>query len=59
MTERAWPRDYPNHSAASNDIADYIVSLYNSVRLHSKLSNLPLNAFELKSAINQYIGLCE
>lgn len=33
------------------DIADYIVGFYNSVRLHSKLGNLPPNAFELQSAI--------
>ena len=42
-----------------NDIADYIVSFYNSVRLHSKLGNLPPNAFEQQSAINQPSGVCE
>ena len=57
--ERVWQRDYANHAEATNDIADYIVSFYNSVRLHSKLGNLPPNAFEQQSAINQPIGLCE
>ena len=57
--ERVWQRDYANHAEATNDIADYIVSFYNSQRLHSKLGNLPPNAFEQKSAIKQPIGLCE
>ena len=49
--ERVWRNDYANHAEASNDIADYIVSFYNSVRLHSALSNLPPNAFEHQAAI--------
>ena len=57
--ERVWQRDYANHAEAMRDIADYIVSFYNSVRLHSKLGNLPPNAFEQQSAINQPIGVCE
>ena len=57
--ERVWQRDYANHAEATSDIADYIVSFYNSVRLHSKLGNLPPNAFEQQSAINQPIGVCE
>ena len=57
--ERVWQRDYANHGEAMNDIADYIVNFYNSVRLHSKLGNLPPNAFELKSAINQPISVRE
>ena len=32
--ERVWQRDYANHAEATSDIADYIVSFYNSVRLH-------------------------
>jgi len=48
-----------NHGGATNDIADYIVSFYNSVRLQSKLGDLPPKAFEQKSAINQPIGVCE
>ncbi|MEB0060127.1 hypothetical protein [Variovorax sp. LG9.2] len=42
-----------------SDIADDIVSFYNSVRLHSALGNLPPNAFEQKSAINQPIDVSE
>ena len=57
--ERVWQRDYANHAEAMSDIADYIIGFYNSVRLHSKLGNLPPNAFEQQSAINQPIGLCE
>jgi len=57
--ERVWQNDYANHGEAMNDIADYIVSFYNSQRLHSKLGNLPPNAFEQKSAIKQPIGVCE
>jgi len=57
--ERVWQKDYANHAEAMNDIADYIVSFYNSQRLHSKLGNLPPNAFEQKSAIKQPICLCE
>ena len=57
--ERVWQRDYANHAEAMRDIADYIVNFYNSVRLHSKLGNVPPNAFEQQSAIKQPIGLCE
>ena len=57
--ERVWQRDYANHAEAMSDVAQYIVSFYNSTRLHSKLGNLPPNAFEQQSAINQPIGLCE
>ena len=57
--ERVWQRDYANHAEAMSDIADYIVGFYNSVRLHSTLGNLPPNAFEQKSAINQLIDVSE
>ena len=57
--QRIWQRDYANHAEAMSDIADYIVSFYNSVRLHSALGNLPPNAFEQKSAINQPIDVSE
>ena len=43
---RGWQRDFAKHAEATSDIADYIVSFYNSVLLHSKLGNLPPNAFE-------------
>jgi len=58
-TERVWQRDYANHPEAMADIADYIVGFYNSVRLHSKLGNLPPNAFEQQSAIKQPIAVSE
>ena len=58
-TERVWQRDYANHAQAMTDIADYIVGFYNSVRLHSKLGNLPPNAFEQQSAIKQPIVVSE
>jgi putative transposase len=51
--ERVWLHDYANHGEATRDIADYIVAFYNSVRLHSKLGNLPPNAYERKTAIHQ------
>ncbi|WP_409516388.1 hypothetical protein [Comamonas sp.] len=41
------------------NIADYIVGFYKSVRLHSKLGNLPPNAFEQKSAIKLPIAVSE
>ena len=58
-TERVWQRDYANHAEAVTDIADYIVAFYNSVRLHSKLGNLPPNAFEQQSAIKKPIAVSE
>ena len=39
-----------NQAEATSDIADYIVSFYNSARLHSTLGNLSPNAFEHASA---------
>ena len=56
-TERVWQRDYANQAEAMTDIADYVVSFYNSVRLHSTLGNLPPNAFEQQSAIKQPIAV--
>ena len=58
-TERVWQRDYANHAEAMTAIAEYIVAFYNSVRLHSKLGNLPPNAFEQQSAIKQPITVSE
>lgn len=48
--ERVWQRNYANHPEAIHDVADYIVNLYNSVRLHFKLGYLPPNDFEHQSA---------
>jgi putative transposase len=58
-TERVWQRNYANHAEATADIADYIVGFYISVRLHSKLVNLPPNTFEQQSAIKQPIAVSE
>ena len=55
--ERVWQRDDANHAEAMSDIADHIISFCNSVRLHASLGNLPPNAFEQKSAINQPIDV--
>ena len=57
--ERVWQKDYANHAEATNDIADYIVGFYNSIRLHSKLGNLSPNAFERESTSKKTIKLSE
>ncbi len=59
VMERVWQRDYANHEEAMADVADYIVGFYNSVRLHSKLGNLPPNAFEQQQATQQPIAVSE
>jgi len=49
-----------SHKAyGTNDIADYIVGFYNSIRLHSKLGNLSPNAFERESTSKKSIELSE
>ena len=57
--ERVWQKDYANHLEAINDIADYIVGFYNSIRLHSKLGNLSPNAFERESTLKKLNSLSE
>ena len=57
--ERVWHKDYANRAEAANDIADYIVGFYNSIRLHSKLGNLSPNAFERESTSKKSIELPE
>ena len=57
--ERVWQSEYANHAEAINDIADYIVGFYNSIRLHSKLGNLSPNAFERESTTKKSIELSE
>ena len=57
--ERVWQQDYANHTEVTNDIADYIVGFYNSIRLHSKLGNLSPNAFERESAKQQLIDVSD
>jgi putative transposase len=51
--ERVWLRDYANQQEAIGDVTDYIVTFYNSQRLHSKLGYLPPNVFERKMADQQ------
>ena len=57
--ERVWQKNYANHLETTNDIADFIVGIYNSTKLHSKLGNLPPNAFERKSTSKKPIKLSE
>jgi putative transposase len=57
--ERVWQRDYANTAEAIRDVADYIVTFYNNVRLHSTLGYLPPNAYELKPAAQSPIDVSE
>jgi len=57
--ERVWQKDYGNHAEATNDIADYIVGFYNSIRLHPKLGNMSPNAFERESTSKKLTSLSE
>ena len=57
--ERVWQMDYANHAQATNDIADYIVGFYNTIRLHSKLGNMSPNAFKRESTSKKSIKLSE
>ena len=47
--ERVLQEDYANYSEAMADVADYVVDLHNSIKLHSKQNNLLPNAFERRS----------
>ena len=49
--ERVWQRDYANHSEAQADIADYITSFYNPVRLHSTLEYRIPSHYEQQHAV--------
>lgn len=57
--ERVWQRDYANHAEAQCDIVEYIVSFYNSVRLHSSLGSLSPAAYEHKMATKPPILMSE
>ncbi|WP_022653557.1 integrase core domain-containing protein, partial [Aquaspirillum serpens] len=57
--ERVWQRDYANHNEAIRDIADYIVTFYNNLRLHSTLGYLPPAVYEQNMAKKQPISLSE
>lgn len=52
--ERVWQRQYANHAEAKQDITDYIINFYNSVRLHSKRGYLSPNDFEIKMTETTY-----
>ena len=58
-TERVWQRRYANHGEARRDITDYIVSFYNTVRIHSTLGYLPPSAYERKTAATPPIAVSE
>ncbi len=51
--ERVWQRDYANHAEAQADIADYITSFYNPVRLHSTLGYRSPSHYEQQHAAAQ------
>lgn len=52
--ERVWQRQYANHAEAKQDVTDYIINFYNSVRLHSKRGYLSPNDFEIKMTETTY-----
>lgn len=56
--ERACHQNYANHAEAANDVTDNILTLYNNVRFHSTLENLPPNAYDQKMADKKttYLG---
>ena len=51
--ERVWQGDYANHAEAQADIADYITSFYNPVRLHSTLGYRSPSHYEQQHAAAQ------
>jgi putative transposase len=57
--ERVWQRDYANHGEAQRDLAGYIVSFYNSVRLHSTLGYLSPAVYEREMAATPPILVSE
>jgi putative transposase len=57
--ERVWQRQYANHDEARTDVIDYIVGLYNCVRVNSALGNLPPTVYERKMAAHVPIVVSE
>jgi transposase InsO family protein len=51
--ERVWQRRYANQAEARQDVADYIVGFYNTVRLHSTLGYSSPSRFEAQAATEQ------
>lgn len=49
--ERVWHRDYANHAEARLDVADYIVSFYNAIRLHSSLGYCAPAEYERRAEV--------
>jgi len=56
---RVWQRDYANRAEAQRDIAHYIVSFYNSRRLHSSLGYMSPVEYELQNFTQPPIGVSE
>ena len=48
--ECVWQKRHADHAEATNDIAGYIIGVFNSFQLHSKLDNWPSNIFKRESA---------
>jgi len=57
--ERVWQRNYANHGEAIRDITEYIVSFYNTCRLHSKLHYRPPVVYEQEWVAKQPITVSE
>jgi transposase InsO family protein len=51
---QVWRKDYVNHAQATNNIANYIVDFYNTVRPHAKLGKMSPKAFERESTSKNY-----
>ncbi len=51
--ERVWQRNFANQDEAKKDIADYIVSFYNTERVNSVLGNMSPVAFEKNGSIGK------
>ena len=59
QAERVWHKDSASHAEATNDVANYIVGFYKSIRLHSKLGNVSPSAFKRESTSKKSIALPE
>lgn len=50
--ERAWQKDYANHSEAMTDVADYIAGFYNSKRLIPNWATCHPTLFSVNRQLN-------
>src|SRR5690606_31069884 len=57
--ERVWRQDYANHAEAQKDVLEYVVSLYNNVRLHSTLGYTTPVHYEVLNAVKRPIAVCD